>query len=397
VKNLNAFKWAMMGALLAAPMSAPSVRAEEKQPGMTGTSVVIGTSIPLTGPAAEWGLAATAQEAFIARVNDSGGLNGRMLKLVALDDGYIPPRTLINLKDMFEGGGAFALVGIFGSGCVSAAGEYVTSSGIPWVSPYTDSRNWVGRGAALAAIFAAYPDYFHEGRILADYASGKMGLKKIAVFREEGADGSNWVKGAREGVAGRKAKLVLDLPFDLSITGVRPFALKIAQAKAAAVMIFAGRRHAAMLARALSEIKPKPVILATFTLGDPAMFDRAGEAWEGTVASSFFASDEDEKAAKLIGELSVKTPLLKKSPFIALAGIAMIEPMLEGIKKAGRELSRDTFMLAMEDVRNFDGYAARGVTYGPGRRQGVDRIFLVKMEKGKRLKLTDWIQYPVEY
>jgi len=70
---------------------------------------------------------------------------------------------------------------------------------------------------------------------------------------------------------------------------------------------------------------------------------------------------------------------------------------VEGLRRAGRELTKERFVTAMESIRNWDAQVIRGVTFGPDRRQGINRVFLTRAEGGRWTRLTDWISYPTGF
>jgi hypothetical protein len=74
-----------------------------------------------------------------------------------------------------------------------------------------------------------------------------------------------------------------------------------------------------------------------------------------------------------------------------------VEPFLEGLRRTGPTLTRDKFVAAMETIKNWDGDVVRGVTFGPDRRHGVTRIYIVKTEGGQFKRLTPDIAYPVGF
>ncbi|MBI2123615.1 MAG: ABC transporter substrate-binding protein [Armatimonadetes bacterium] len=90
--------------------------AQTQERGVTAAEVVIGTSQPLSGPAAFWGLPVTGgMDAYLRFINDQGGIHGRKMRLVALDDSYLPTRAVANVRDLVDRTSVFAIVGLLGS------------------------------------------------------------------------------------------------------------------------------------------------------------------------------------------------------------------------------------------------------------------------------------------
>ncbi len=128
------------------------------------------------------------------------------------------------------------------------------------------------------------------------------------------------------------------------------------------------------------------------------MFTLAGEAWDNVIHTSWFPlPGTDPRVDETLDILIRYDPTLRANPFNALGGVAFLEPMLEGLRRAGPDLTKERFVAAMETIRNWDGQVLRGLTYGPDRRQGLNRLLLFRAEKGRWVKLSDWISYPVEF
>lgn len=368
--------------------------------GVTDTEVVIGTTTPLSGPAAAWGNTARGAEAYIKLINDAGGIHGRKIKLVVRDDGYQPPRALANAKELMEGVEVFAMEGVLGTACVLAARDSIIEKNIPWISPIADSRIWVGYGKPLKNAFVVYPDYISEGKVLAKYAIDELKKKKIAVFYQNDPYGKTGLEGLRLGAkeAKKKGKIISEVPYEIAVTDLSSHAMELKKSKADVLILFASPKHAAMILKETGKLGYKPAVLSSFTLADPVMFQLAGDAWEGVIASAYFPTiGMDEKVDGTFKKIAQVNPDLAKTPFIALAGITFVEPLIEGLRRAGKDLTREKLVSAMESIRNWDGDVIRGVSFGEKRRQGINRIYLLRMEKGTQVKVSDWIEYPVEF
>lgn len=157
-----------------------SVQSQER--GVTPTEVVIGTSQPLTGPASFWGIPVTGgMDAYVKLANEGGGINGRKIRLVALDDGYQPTRAVANVRELVESTGVFAIVGLLGSANAFAVRDYMVEKKVIWINPLADASMWTGfKGKQY--LFVTYVSYTDEGRLLTEYAAKTLGMTTFAVF-----------------------------------------------------------------------------------------------------------------------------------------------------------------------------------------------------------------------
>jgi branched-chain amino acid transport system substrate-binding protein len=148
----------------------------------------------------------------------------------------------------------------------------------------------------------------------------------------------------------------------------------------------------------MGQIGYTPKLLSTSALADPAMFALAGNAWNGvTLAAYFPLPGTDAKVDETLATIARINPALARQPFNAVAGVAFLEPFLEGLRRAGPNLTRSSFITAMESIRNWDGQVARGITFGPDRRQGINKLYIIRSENGRYIRLTPDITYPVAF
>lgn len=367
--------------------------------GITPDEVIIGTSTPLSGPAAPWGATALGAEAYIQYLNEQGGIHGRRIRFEIRDDAYLPPRAVANVRELVDRVGVFAIVGLIGTANALAVRDYIVNNQVLWITPTADAQLWVGY-PHTRYLFVTYPNYFHEAVILGRYAIDHLGARTLAVFYQNDDYGKTGLAGVEKAVrdSGGKARLVAAVPYELTETDLSSHALRLRQSGAEALVLYATPRHGAMIAGEIAKIGYRPHRLATFTLADPVMATLAGPAWEGTIVPAFFNfPGTDPQVDRVLAIITQRRPELARTPFNALAGVAFLEPFLEGLRRAGRELTRERFVQAMESIQGWDGELLRGVTFGPGRRQGIDAIFLAQYRGGKPQRLTDWITYPVEF
>ena len=129
---------AILAVLVTTAVVAP---AQPRVPGLTDTEIVLGTSTPLSGPAAAWGSTARGMEAWASYVNEQGGVHGRKIRLVIKDDGYVPGRAVANVTEMKDS--VFAILGLLGTAIVAAAKDVAIGSGVPLVAPFGNASNCV--------------------------------------------------------------------------------------------------------------------------------------------------------------------------------------------------------------------------------------------------------------
>jgi len=369
--------------------------------GVTDTEIHIGQWGPQTGPAAPWGSVARGAGDYFKMINAEGGIHGRKLVYHMFDDAYNPAKTKAGVKELQESIGMFAYTGGVGTACGLSVVDYLMDRKIPWVGPSAGSLHWIHPPHKY--LFAVYPLYYMEAKALCRYAVKNLEKKRIAIAYQNDDYGKNGVKGAAEELSKLGMKLVAQIPVEKSDTDMKPHVMKLKQSKADAVLLWVTPIHAVRLVGTSRAMRFAPQWLSTSTCSDfPLMYKISKGLWGGVIAATF-------------GELpDSKDPLLmkyKKDAFgkfaakgerwglFYYAGILFSEPLIEGIKRCGRNLTRERLVKEMEGIRNFKGAGGR-ISYAPfdpskpyESRQGMKEVVLVKgLKGGKYEKLTDWMQ-----
>lgn len=342
-------------------------------PGVTDTQIVIGQSAPLTGPAAQLGIRLRMGiEAYFKQVNADGGVAGRTLKLVSLDDGYEPPRAVANTKTFIDGGDVFALLGYVGTPTTLAAKPLIDNAGIPLIGPFTGAMGL--RTPVDPYIFNIRASYNDETRKIVDQFLF-LGLKKIAVFYQDDAYGMAGLTGVQKALAAH---------------GLKPVATGTV------------KRNTVDVAAALASILPaKPdLIVEVGTYTEVAAFNQQAIAkgYGGQFANVSFVGSE--ALAKALGPqgngviitqvvpfpFSTVTPLVREYQaamnaaghkndydFTSLEGYIDAKVLVLALRKAGKALTRPSLIDALNNMsnENLGGFTVR---FSPGNHSGSDYV-----------------------
>ncbi len=379
-------------------LSASSAWAQTKVPGVTDTEVVIGVTTPLSGPAAAWGNTGVAMEAWAKYVNDQGGVYGRKIRVVLKDDGYQPGRAVANLTEMKDS--VFAVVGLLGSAVLNAAKDDVAEYKIPVIYPYGNPQIWARQPREkLRYVFVAYPDYNDEGELLVTHAANKLGSKKIAVFFQNDEYGKGGLEAVKRGVRGLggKASVVAEVPYEVSDREMGTHALKLKDSGADTVILYPTVTHGANVIKEMAKIGYRPKLVASFPLGDHiTMFRLLGELWEGAHYTAFGAVRGEPEADRVIDILLKYEPKLAGKENFGLAGAIPMILTVEGLKRAGRNLTRESFIEAMETIRDFSPEKLTApITFGPNRHHGLNAVRLMRAEKASENRVVPVTGYQI--
>lgn len=342
-------------------------------PGVTDTQIVIGQSAPLTGPAAQLGIRLRMGiEAYFKSANADGGVAGRSLQLVSLDDGYEPPRTVANTRKFIDDGNVFALLGYVGTPTTLAAKPLIDDAGIPLVGPFTGAMGL--RTPVDPNIFNIRASYDDETRKIVDQFLF-LGLKKIAVFYQDDAYGMAGLTGVQKALAAH---------------GLKPIATGTI------------KRNTVDVAAALASILPaRPdLIVEVGTYTEVAAFNKAAvdKGYGGQFANlSFVGSEALAKALGPAGNgviitqvvpfpFSTVTPLVREYQaamiaaghkndydFTSLEGYIDAKVLVQALRKAGKTLTRASLVAALDGMHSDDlgGFVVR---FAPDDHSGSDYV-----------------------
>ena len=389
--------WA--GIMLVFILIVPStVGAKAKVPGVSDTEVVIGWTTPLSGPAALWGVTGLGGKAWADYINDQGGIHGRKIKVLLKDDGYNPTRALANLQEMK--GKVFAVSALLGTAVLHAGRDFCPENKIPLITPYGDVRIWARTPKdKLNYIFVAYTDYEDEAEYLTKYGVKNLGSKKIAVFYQNDDYGKMGLSGVKKGLADMpgQGKLVAAVPYGVTERALGTHALKLKESGADSLVYYGTMTHCALILKEAAKIGYRPKVLVSFPLGDPIMYRVAGDIWEGTyiaLPGNSGVPGFDPEADRIVKILKKYNPKLAGKEYLALFGAVSMIHLAEGIKNAGRNLTPESMIKGMEMIKNWkaEGVGAP-VTYGPGRRHGVNASRMGQARGGKHVPIAPFTIY----
>jgi len=355
------------------------------------TEIKIGQWGPQTGPAALWGAVARGTDCYFKMINEEGGINGRQLKYVMRDDGYQPPRTKAAVKEMLENEGVFAFVGGVGTATGMAVKEYLHENKVPWVGPATGSTHWAF--PATDYLFAIYPLYCDEAAILINYAVKELGKQKIAFFYQNDDYGKGGLYGAEIAMEKHGLELVETVSAEIMDTDLSTHALKLKQSGAEVVVLWVMPKHAAIMLGTAAKLGYTPQWMVSSSLSDMSlMLDITKGLWNGVIFANFAElPDSDNPLMKKYLAAKEKYAPNERWGVFYYAGFLFAEPMVESLKKCGKNLTADNFVKAMESLQDFQGIGPK-LTYGQGIRQGSRSVFLSKCAPDSTAeRLTDWM------
>src|SRR5262249_26802064 len=181
---------------------APSAMAKDP-PGVTATEIKIGQTMPYSGPASAYGAIGKAEVAYFKMLNDAGGIHGRKINLISLDDGYAPPKAVEQVRKLVESEGVAFIFQSLGTPSNTAIQKYLESKQVPQLFVATGADKW-SDFKNHPWTMGWQPSYRIEARIYARYILEEKADAKICVLYQNDDFGKDYLIGLREGLGNKK-------------------------------------------------------------------------------------------------------------------------------------------------------------------------------------------------
>lgn len=361
--------------------------------GVTSDEILIGTWAPLTGPASNLSTIAKAMNAYFSYVNEEeGGVHGRQLRLLIKDDGYDPSRTPAVVEELVDGERVFAILGGNGTANCLAVKDYLAMKLIPWVNPGSGARIWTS--PVNAYVFSTFPSYVTAGRALAKYVTEELEAEKYGIFYQDDSFGREGGEGVRLGLRNSEQEILVEETYTVGQEDLSETAQRFKDAEIDLIFVWTIVEGAAALVKAIDEIEDyDPQIVGSQILSDPVMFDLAGPSWEGAiVASSVPEPDSDEPGVERARDIIEKYGQGIQFGTYAMWGLSRAEVLVEGLRRAGPDLTRLGLIQALESIQGWeDNFLGTPISFSEENHQGLNAVHLSRAEDGTLVHLSGWI------
>jgi ABC-type branched-subunit amino acid transport system substrate-binding protein len=177
-------------------------------PGASATEIKLGQTMPYSGPASAYGTIGKVEQAYFKMINDNGGINGRKVNLISLDDGYSPPKTVEQVRRLVEQDEVLALYQTLGTPCNSAIHKYVNAKKVPHLLLATGATKW-GDPKDYPWTIGFNLTYQAEGQIYAKWLLKNKPNAKIGVLYQNDDYGKDVLKGVKDGLGATGAKMIV--------------------------------------------------------------------------------------------------------------------------------------------------------------------------------------------
>ncbi|RQP23700.1 ABC transporter substrate-binding protein [Piscinibacter terrae] len=369
--------------LLAASAFIVSV-ARAADPGITDTSITLGMSAPFHGPNGAIGLEMKeAISAYFEQVNAAGGVQGRQLRLVALDDGYTPDRAAANTRQLIGDHQVFALVGYCGDESVASASQVYSQARVPMIGGVSGAEAL--RRPANRYTFAVRAGYADETTAIVRQML-TIGITRVAVLYQNDSFGKSGLEGVVHGLKQSGLAPVAAMAVERGSLDMAAAAEAIARAEPQAVVMVAPYKPAAEFMKLMRAAGQRPRYLAVSTVGVDQLISLMGEDARGIGLSQVMPYPWND-TVPVVREYQRLLPQADASAYSysGLEGYVTAKLMVDALRRLGRDLTRDKLVQVLESMRNHDLGGFR-VNYSPGDHNGSRFVDLTVIGQGGRVR-----------
>lgn len=350
------------------------------EPGIHADKIVLGQSAALGGPAAALGTGMkTGLLAAFKEANDAGGIHGRKIDLISLDDGYEPEKAIANTNQLIEKDQVFALVGAVGTPTSKATQPITTEKKVPFVGPFTGAGFL--RDKANANVINVRATYDQETEVWIKHLTGDLGFKNIAILYQDDAFGRVGLSGVTKALDKRGMKLSAEGTFPRNTTAVKKALLAIKKANPEAVVMVGAYKPIAEFIKLARQVKMNSVFVNISFVGSNALAKELGKDGAGVVITQVVPFPQDTGIPVVAQyQKALKALDAKEEPgFVSLEGYLVGKLTVEALKKAGKDVTRQSFLDTIYKTGNWDLGGAK-LAFGPGDNQGMDDVFLTVIQ-----------------
>ena len=350
-------------------------------PGVTAKSILLGQSAAFSGPAAQLGIQMNiGTKAYLDHINARGGVYGRKIALKTRDDRYEANLCADATTKLIEEDKVFALISYVGTPTTAAAMPIITNAKVPLVGPFTGAE--LLRTPVNRYIFNVRASYYDETEKIVDLLVSN-GNTNIAVFYQDDNYGLAGLKGVEIAMAKRNLKISALGKVERNTIKVEDAVKSINAARPDGVVIISAYTSVAEFVRQMKKAGSITQFYNVSFVGSKALADALKDEGYGITISQvvpFPWSSSGVRVVKEYQEIMTKAGNTDFN-FSSLEGLIVGKVMVEGLKRAGKDLTREKLIAALEGMNNVD-LGEFVVSFSPTNHSGSKYVNLTMIGRG---------------
>lgn len=353
--------------------------------GVSEERILFGQSAAFEGPAAALGIGMNRGiEAAFNEVNATGGVFGRKLELIELNDGYEPQQTIVNVRSLVEEEQVFALIGSVGTPTSRAALPIANEAKVPYIAPFTGAGFLRDPESFSVNLRASYDQ---ETRTIVQYLTNTLKLTRVAIVYQNDTYGQVGFDGIQKAMKDVGRELVGIGTYPRNTLAVKTALLDIRKTNPQAIVIIGAYAPTAEFILWARKINLTSSIFTISFVGSRALARALGDQGEGVYVSQVVPTPDsrDLLVAWQYREALQKYDSELEPGFVSFEGYLAGRMTIRLLENAGPNLTREKFMAAMRDM-SFEDLNGYGLAFGPSDNQGSNQVFLTVIDKNQRYR-----------
>lgn len=350
--------------------------------GVSADTILIGQSAALSGPAQELGKEMkSGAEAYFDVINKSGGINGRKIKLISIDDGYEPDKAAANTKKLINDDKVLALFGYVGTPTSNASLPILTEAKVPFIGAFTGAQSL--REPFNRYVFNVRGSYFDETEQIVGHLV-QQGIKKIAVFYQNDAYGKAGLAGVERAMKKRMLDIAVTATVERNTTDVSAAVAALAKSNTDAIIMISAYKSCAAFIKSMKLAGALQQFWNVSFVGSKALSNELGEDGRGVQISQvvpFPWSDVNP----IVREYQKRIGGRELYSFTSLEGYIAAKVLVEGLKRAGKNPTRESLVDGLASMGKVDlgGFT---VNYTPTNHNGSSYVDLTIISRAGTFK-----------
>jgi branched-chain amino acid transport system substrate-binding protein len=386
---------ALVVGLLGAVSVAVATGATARDPGVSPTTIKLGGTFPLSGPASLYATIPAAEKAYFDYVNDKGGVNGRKIQFVYYNDAYDPSQTVPMTQKLVMEDKIFANYGSLGTATQLAVRGYLNKEKVPQVLVASGDSYWGDQYKKYPWTIGYQPDYPGEAKIYAKFITAKVPQAKIGILYQNDAYGVNYLNAFKQGLGAKNAKKIADAePFDVNAPDVVQQMLKLKASGANVYIDFATPTPSIKSLVTATKIGWHPAAMFVNNISASTNFmtiaAKAGADVDGTITATWIKNAPDPAMAKDPAVKLFKSIIAKYDPKASVNdqnvynAISSAWTMVYALQHAGKTPTRAGLMRALTHLNVVNPFLQKGVVLKttPTERFPIDQLILARWKGG---------------
>ena len=352
----------LAGVSSAAALSASGTAFAQKKysEGASDTEIKIGNTNPYSGPASAYGMIGKTIDAYWKSVNAAGGINGRKVTFITLDDGYNPAKTVECIRQLVEQDKVLCTFNTLGTPCNTAIHKYMNQKKVPMLFVATGASKW-GNPKEFPWTMGFQPDYHTEAVIYAKHILANVKDAKIGVLMQNDDYGKDYYEGMREGLGKEVGRIVKHVTYEVTDPTVDSQVIQLKDSGANVFFNISTPKFAAQAMRKAGDIGWKPaqylnnVSSSVASVMKPAGFDNV----QGVLTAAYLMDPTDHQWDDNAEMKSWKEWMGKHNAGASLSDASNVFAysvstlMHETLKKCGDDLTRENLMKQAANFQKF--------------------------------------------